>query len=153
MSMDRARLTRLLDDERSRFRETHARSAELFTRTSKTLLGGVPMTWMRKWAGGFPIFAREARGAHVVDVDGHDYVDLCLGDTGAMAGHSAPAAVEAIVDQARRGLTLMLPTEDAVFVGEEMARRFGLPFWQFTLSASGANTEASGCRSCCMAPW
>ncbi len=142
MSIDRARLARLLDDERRRFLETHPRSAELFKRTSASLLGGVPMTWMRKWAGGFPIFAREARGAHVVDVDGHDYVDLCLGDTGAMAGHSTPAAVEAIVERARRGMTLMLPTEDAVFVGEAMARRFGLPYWQFTLSATDANRFA-----------
>jgi glutamate-1-semialdehyde 2,1-aminomutase len=142
MSIDRARLATLLEDERRRFRETHPRSAELFARASKSLLGGVPMTWMRKWAGGFPIFAREAQGAHVVDVDGHDYVDLCLGDTGAMAGHSPPAAVEAIVERVRRGMTLMLPTEDAVFVGEEMARRFGLPYWQFTLSATDANRFA-----------
>jgi glutamate-1-semialdehyde 2,1-aminomutase len=142
MVIDRERLFVRLEDERRRFRETHRRSAELFARASESLLGGVPMTWMRKWAGGFPIFARDAKGAHVVDVDGHEYVDLCLGDTGAMAGHSAPAAVEAIVERARRGMTLMLPTEDAVFVGEEMARRFGLPFWQFTLSATDANRFA-----------
>jgi glutamate-1-semialdehyde 2,1-aminomutase len=142
MGIDRARLAGLLEDEQRRFRETHPRSAELFARSSNSLLGGVSMTWMRKWSGGFPIFAKEAMGAHVLDVDGIQYVDFCLGDTGAMAGHSAPAAVSAIVERARQGMTLMLPTEDSIYVGEEMARRFGLPYWQFTLSATDANRFA-----------
>jgi glutamate-1-semialdehyde 2,1-aminomutase len=85
------------------------------------------------------VFVAEAHGAHFTDVDGHDYVDLCLGDTGAMTGHSPAPAVEAIARQAKRGITLMLPTEDALWVGEELARRFGLPYWQFTLTATDAN--------------
>jgi len=100
------------------------------------------MNWMVRWAGRVPVFVRDASGAHFVDVDGNDYVDLCLGDTGAMAGHGPQATLSAIVDQLPRGLTTMLPTEDAVFVGEEMARRFGLPYWQFTLTATDANRFA-----------
>jgi glutamate-1-semialdehyde 2,1-aminomutase len=97
------------------------------------------MNWMKKWAGKFPVFVAEAHGAHLTDVDGRDYVDLCLGDTGAMIGHSPAVAAEAIARQAKKGITLMLPTEDALWVGEELARRFGLPYWQFTLTATDAN--------------
>ncbi len=97
------------------------------------------MNWMVRWAGSFPIFVREASGAWFTDVDGHRYLDLCLGDTGAMTGHAPTAAVEAIVDQLGRGLTFMLPTEDAVHVGEQLAERFGLPYWQIAMTATDAN--------------
>jgi glutamate-1-semialdehyde 2,1-aminomutase len=142
MSLDRARLSGLLAAEERRFTEAHPRSLALFERARKTLLGGVPMNWMVRWAGPFPIFVREAKGAHFTDVDGHRYLDLCLGDTGAMTGHAPPPSVEAIAAQARRGMTFMLPTEDAVRVGEELARRFGLPYWQTTLTATDANRFA-----------
>jgi glutamate-1-semialdehyde 2,1-aminomutase len=85
------------------------------------------MSWMTEWAGAFPVFVREASGAYFSDVDSHRYLDLCLGDTGAMTGHAPPAAVETIVEQIWRGVTFMLPTEDAVWVGRELACRFGLP--------------------------
>jgi len=94
---------------------------------------------MVKWAGPFPLFLESASGAHATCADGHDYVDLCLGDTGAMAGHGPAPVLEAVERQLRRGITTMLPTEDAAWVGEELARRFGLPAWQFTLSATDAN--------------
>jgi len=94
---------------------------------------------MAKWAGAFPPFVREARGAEFFDVDGHRYIDLCLGDTGAMTGHSPSATVSALEQQARRGITLMLPSEDAIVVGEELQQRFGLAFWQFALTATDAN--------------
>src|SRR5579864_7443669 len=84
-------------------------------------------------------FVREARGAEFFDVDGHRYVDFCLGDTGAMTGHSPSATVSAVEQQARRGITLMLPSEDAIVVGEELQQRFGLPYWQFALTATDAN--------------
>ena len=100
------------------------------------------MSWMRKWAGGFPPVVAEAHGATVVDVDGQRYADLCLGDTGAMAGHAPAPVVEAVARQAARGFTTMLPGEDAAWVGEELARRFGLPLWQLTLSATDANRFA-----------
>ena len=100
------------------------------------------MNWMTRWPGAFPVFVATAQGAEVTDVDGNDYADLCLGDTGAMTVHSPPATVAAIQERARTGITAMLPTEDAVQVGEEMKRRFGLSNWQFTLSATDANRSS-----------
>ncbi|HEX4930760.1 MAG TPA: transaminase, partial [Gaiellaceae bacterium] len=140
--LDRSKLGTLLDGELARFAESNPRSRELFERGRGTLLGGVPMSWMARWAGGFPLFLREATGARVVDVDGHEYVDFCLGDTGAMAGHSPPATVAAVAEQAARGITAMLPSEEAIFAAEELTRRFGVRGWQFTLSATDANRFA-----------
>ena len=100
------------------------------------------MHWMVRWPGGFPLFASEASGAHFRDVDGIEYVDFCLGDTGAMTGHSPEPVARAVAAQAARGITLMLPSEDALRVGEELSRRFGLPRWQFALTATDANRFA-----------
>src|SRR4051812_27860879 len=100
------------------------------------------MPWMIRWAGGFPVFAVEAHGARFRDVDGHEYVDFCLGDTAAMTGHSPEPTVRAIAEQAGRGITLMLPSEDAIWVGRELARRFGLPRWQVALTGTDANRLA-----------
>jgi glutamate-1-semialdehyde 2,1-aminomutase len=139
MSIDRQRLDSLMQREQKRFVDERPKSKALFERATKSLLGGVPMNWMRKWAGAFPPFVREAQGAHFYDVDGHRYVDFCLGDTGAMTGHSPSATVAAIEQQLKRGLTLMLPSEDCVWVAEDLQKRFGLPYWQFTLTATDAN--------------
>jgi len=140
--MDRARLADLHAREERRFVEANPRSRELFERARGALLGGVPMNWMVKWAGAHPVFVARAEGARFTDVDGHEYVDLCLGDTGAMTGHSPALTVAAIAERARHGITLMLPTADAIWVGEDLARRFGLPYWQFTLTATDANRFA-----------
>lgn len=137
-----AGLEGLMGREEAVFADAHPRSAELFSRARGSLLGGVPMNWMSKWPGAFPPFVDEASGGRFRCVDGHEYVDLCLGDTGAMTGHSPTATVAAIRDRIERGITFMLPTEDALWVGEELARRFGLPFWQFTLTATDANRFA-----------
>ena len=138
-TVDRTRLQSLMQREQQKFVADRPKSATLFERARKSLLGGVPMNWMAKWAGAFPPFVREARGAEFFDVDGHRYVDFCLGDTGAMTGHSPSATVSAVEQQARRGITLMLPSEDAIVVGEELQKRFGLPYWQFALTATDAN--------------
>ncbi|HSL64292.1 MAG TPA: aspartate aminotransferase family protein [Gaiellaceae bacterium] len=135
-------LTRLLADERARFEREHPRSRELAERARRSLLAGVPMHWMVRWPGGFPVFAADAGGARFRDVDGHEYVDFCLGDTGAMTGHSPEPTVRAVRQQVARGITLMLPSEDALWVGEELTRRFGLPRWQFALTATDANRFA-----------
>jgi glutamate-1-semialdehyde 2,1-aminomutase len=132
----------LLRRELARFDREHPRSRELSRRAERSLLSGVPMPWMIRWAGGFPVFAAEAEGARFRDVDGHEYVDFCLGDTAAMTGHSPEATVRAVAEQAARGITLMLPSEDAIWVGEELTRRFGLSRWQFTLTATDANRFA-----------
>jgi glutamate-1-semialdehyde 2,1-aminomutase len=139
VTIDRARLRRLIERERATFAERHPHSRELYHETSQTLLGGVPMSWMTMWAGGFPLFFSEARGARVSDVDGHTFVDFCLGDTGAMAGHAPEPTARAVERQIRRGTTVMLPTEDAAWVGRELVRRFGLDAWQFSLTATDAN--------------
>ena len=97
------------------------------------------MHWMRKWPGGFPVFVAEAKGARFSDVDGIEYVDFCLGDTGAMTGHAPDPTLRAIAAQAAKGITLMLPSEDALFVSQELARRFGVGAWQFALTATDAN--------------
>jgi glutamate-1-semialdehyde 2,1-aminomutase len=141
-AIDRARLTRLIARERERYDETHPRSRELHELAREHLLGGAPMPWMTLWAGGYPLRLAEATGARVTDVDGHVYADFCLGDTGAMAGHAPAATVAAISAQAARGITTMLPTEDAGWVGAELARRFGLPYWSCALSATDANRFA-----------
>jgi glutamate-1-semialdehyde 2,1-aminomutase len=133
------RLAELQAREEARFAETHPRSRELFERARETLFEGVPMHWMRKWPGGFPVFVREAQGARFVDVDGHEYVDFCLGDTGAMTGHAPEPTLRAIAEQAARGITLMLPSEDALWVSAELTRRFGVGSWQFALTATDAN--------------
>jgi glutamate-1-semialdehyde 2,1-aminomutase len=142
MPLDRGLLAGMLAAELERFAASHTRSRELYERARESLVGGVPMPWMMLWAGGHPVFAREASGARIVDVDGNAYVDLCLGDTGAMTGHGPPAVAEAVREQLARGITTMLPTEDAAWVGEELARRFGLARWLFTLTATDANRTA-----------
>lgn len=140
--IDRTRLAALLRSEEVFFHQTHPKSYELYQRARKSLQGGVPMLWMIRWAGSFPVFVKEAKGAHFTDVDGHDYIDFCLGDTGAMTGHAPDATLKAITEQAAKGITLMLPYEDVIGVGEELQRRFGLPLWQFALTATDANRFA-----------
>jgi glutamate-1-semialdehyde 2,1-aminomutase len=141
-ALDRKKLKDLASREEHRFKLDHPRSAALYRAAQDSLLGGVPMSWMKKWAGPFPIFVKSAKGAHFTDVDDRDYVDLCLGDTGAMTGHSPDVVADAVARQARQGITLMLPTEDSVWVGGELKRRFGIPLWQFTLTATDANRFA-----------
>jgi glutamate-1-semialdehyde 2,1-aminomutase len=136
------RVADLLPRELERFEREHPRSRELAERAEGALLSGVPMPWMIRWPGAFPVFAAEAEGARFRDVDGHEYVDFCLGDTAAMTGHSPEPTVRALAEQARHGITLMLPSEDSIRVGEELARRFGLPRWQFALTATDANRFA-----------
>jgi glutamate-1-semialdehyde 2,1-aminomutase len=137
--IDRVRLAKLHAEESTRFEELHPRSAALAARARGPLLAGVPMPWMTRWPGAFPVFVASASGARLVDVDGLEYVDLCLGDTGAMTGHALPQVASVVAERARTGITTMLPSEDAVWVGEELARRFGLPSWQLAMSATDAN--------------
>jgi glutamate-1-semialdehyde 2,1-aminomutase len=137
-----ARISEWLADEEHEFSARRPRSRTLYAAGEAHYLYGVPLHWMRRWAGGFPLYAERAGGARLWCVDGFEYLDLCLGDTGAMAGHAAPAVTAAVSAQLQRGATLMLPTEDAVWVGAELTRRFRLPYWGFTTSASDANRAA-----------
>lgn len=141
-TIDRNRLRRLLAEEDARFIAEHPRSQALHLQAQAHLHDGVPMNWMVRWASPFPVFVEQAQGAYFTDVDGKRYLDLCLGDTGAMTGHAPAATVAAVSERLQRGLTFMLPTADALAVSAELARRFGLPYWQFALSATDANRFA-----------
>ncbi len=141
--IDRNRLRELLGRERGDFAGKHPASRAAYENASH-LFGRVPMTWMNKAAAGHPVYLEGARGATLTDIDGNRYLDLALGDTGAMAGHSPEATVRAVERQLRErgGITTMLPTEDAEWVGAELTRRFGLPLWSFSLTATDANRWA-----------
>ncbi|MEY4449779.1 MAG: hypothetical protein RLZZ304_154 [Actinomycetota bacterium] len=141
--LDRSKLQTLFDRERATFAQNHPNSAAAYDRADH-LFGRVPMTWMNKKAGGFPIYFDRAVGNRVWDIDGNEYIDFALGDTGAMAGHSAPAVVEAINKRVAKdgGLTTMLPTEDAELVAANLSARFGMAKWSFSLTATDANRWA-----------
>lgn len=142
-SIDRDRLTQLIARERALHEQRNPGSAGAF-RAAGHLFGRVPMTWMNKWSGGFPMYLAGAHGNRITDIDGNEYIDFALGDTGAMAGHSPQETVEAVRERmdVLGGITTMLPTVDAEWVGAELQRRFGLPLWSFTLSATDANRWA-----------
>jgi glutamate-1-semialdehyde aminotransferase len=136
---NREKLAQLFAKEVTLFESKHPKSAELHKKAIGPLMGGVPMSWMSKWPGPHPVYVSSAKGSRFTDVDGIEYVDFCLGDTGAMVGHSPDAAIKAIANQLGKGITFMLPTEDAAVVGQTLSERFGLPKWQFTLTATDAN--------------
>src|SRR5215217_4310273 len=136
------RIRELIEREKDSFARSHPIFGELYVRAGDSLFGGVPMSWMMKWAGGFPVFAERAEGSTVFDVDGNEYADFCLGDTGAMTGHAPPAVAATAAEQSARAITTMMPSPDAPAVGEALAERFGLPLWQVTLSATDANRFA-----------
>jgi glutamate-1-semialdehyde 2,1-aminomutase len=130
----------VIETELERFRSDHPQCWNAHERARGSLFGGVPMPWMMLWAGGYPLAVAAASGSRVTCLDGVEFIDLCLGDTGAMAGHSPAPVLSALA--APRGITTMLPTEDAAWVGEELTRRFGLARWLFTLTATDANRAA-----------
>ena len=142
MRIDRHRLAALLGAERRRFTEANGASLALFERAKTSLHGGVPMPWMTQWASPFPLFIEGGKGCYLRDADGHSYIDFCLGDTGALFGHSPTPVAEARAERAADGMTFMLPNRDAIHVGEALTARFGLPHWQFALSATDANRFA-----------
>jgi len=136
---DPQRLEQLFAKELALFVEKHPESKKLHEKAAGPMMNGVPMSWMKKWPGPFPVYVASAKGSHFTDVDGNDYVDFCLGDTGAMVGHSPDASVAAIKKQLDKGITFMLPTDDAAVAAQTLADRFGLEKWQFTLTATDAN--------------
>ncbi len=140
-TVDRGRLLALIAHEQDTFAANNPKSLDLFQEARATLLAGVPMTWMASWPGGYPLTFDQAHGNRITDVDGHTYIDFCLGDTGAMTGHSPEPVVRAVRErlETKGGVTTMLPTADSTVVGAQLQQRFGLPFWSFTLSATDAN--------------
>jgi glutamate-1-semialdehyde 2,1-aminomutase len=141
-SVSSQRIESLVSRERERFAAAHPESRALAEQSRAHWLNGVPMHWMLDWGTAYPLFVRSAEGVHLVDADGHEYIDFCLGDTGAMFGHSPPPVTRAIVTQAARGLTCMLPAERVADVGARLSELFGLPYWQIAQTATDANRYA-----------
>ena len=141
--IDRTRLQAQLEEERATYATRSPRSRELYEQADH-LFGRVPMTWMNKWAGGYPLYLASAHGNRITDVDGNEYIDFALGDTGAMAGHSPEATVKAVQERigVEGGITTMMPSADAEWVAADLTRRFGLPLWSFSLTATDANRWA-----------
>ncbi|MGA0933263.1 MAG: transaminase [Candidatus Nanopelagicales bacterium] len=141
--IDRTRLQAQLEEERATYATRSPRSRELYEQADH-LFGRVPMTWMNKWAGGYPLYLATAHGNRITDVDGNEYIDFALGDTGAMAGHSPEATVKAVQERigVEGGITTMMPSADAEWVAADLTRRFGLPLWSFSLTATDANRWA-----------
>lgn len=137
--IDRARIQELRREEEARFVAANPRSAKAAAARAGHWHHGVPFHWMSDWPSPFPLTAVEARGAELITLDGQRLDDFCLGDTAAMFGHSPEPVVHAIAAQGARGLSYMLPTQEAARLGDLLARRFGLPFWQTTTTASEAN--------------
>ena len=131
--------TKILQTERQRYLQLHSCSAELSKSADQHFLYGVPMHWMNDWGTPSPLFVTSANGAHFTCADNIDYADFCLGDTGAMFGHSPPAVAKAIVNQAQKGFTAMLPSTLAPNVGEALSNFFGLDCWQLATTATDAN--------------
>ncbi len=129
----------LIARETQAFIAAHPKSAAQASALAQHWLSGAPMHWMRDWATPFPIVVEDAEGATLTDIDDNTYDDFCLGDTPGMFGHGLAPVARAVAEQMRAGATYMLPTTLAAQVGALLAQRFGLPFWQATLSASDAN--------------
>jgi glutamate-1-semialdehyde 2,1-aminomutase len=132
-------LSELRAREDAVFTERTQKSKSTFEEAQEMLLNGVPMPWMGDWGNSHPIFLQKASGNRLTDLDGNEYIDFCLGDTGAMFGHSPTATAEVIAKQAFQGITTMLPTTDALAIGKELGKRFGLPLWQVAMTATEAN--------------
>ncbi|AZN97533.1 aspartate aminotransferase family protein [Mesorhizobium sp. M9A.F.Ca.ET.002.03.1.2] len=137
-----ARIGDLRETEAAIFRKGRPKSAAKVGNGLPGFFGGVPMHWMNDWPTPFPILVDSAKGATIIDIDGNRLDDFCLGDTGSMFGHSPPPVARAIRRQAGRGLTYMLPSEDALAIGPLLQQRFGLPFWQIATTATDANRFA-----------
>lgn len=138
----KARIDAVKARENARFAQAHPQSRALAAEAEHHFPDGVPLHWMTDWGTPFPLFVAEARGARLTDVDGHAYRDFCLGDTGAMFGHSPDPILRVLADQGGHGLTYMLPTADVPVIGRMLAERFGLPQWQVAATATDANRFA-----------
>jgi glutamate-1-semialdehyde 2,1-aminomutase len=135
-------LAKMRAREEQHFRQARPRAQQYHAEARQFMPHGVPLHWMSQWGSPFPIFAHSAKGARLTDVDGHTYVDFCLGDSACMFGHAHPAFTTAIANAAALGTSYMLPTDDAIVVTRELGRRFGVPYWQLATSATEANRFA-----------
>ena len=124
------------------FIETHPRCIETSHRAERVMPNGVPMSWLRTSYDHPPLWVDDAKGARFRDVDGNEYADFNIADMSMFGGYGPEPVVEAVAKRMAAGSQFLLPSEDSIWVAQELQRRFGLPKWQFTLSATHANTEA-----------
>jgi glutamate-1-semialdehyde 2,1-aminomutase len=139
--VDPARVASLKEREDAVFVRERPRSQELWASGRAVMPNGVPMSWLRTSYDHPPLFIESAAGSHLRDVDGHEYADFNIADMSMFTGYGPAPVVEAVSRQVARGSQYLLPTEDSIWVAGELARRYGLPMWQFTLAATSANTE------------
>jgi glutamate-1-semialdehyde 2,1-aminomutase len=138
--LDRAGISELLAQELARFREGRPRSLAMLERARAHMPNGTPMAWMA-YDNDQVVYIDHGDGPGFTDLDGHTYLDFNASDMAMFCGHAHPAIVAAVQAQAARSTQFLLPTEGSVLVAEELARRYPVPLWQFTLSATQANTE------------
>jgi glutamate-1-semialdehyde 2,1-aminomutase len=141
-AVDPALVRKLTDEEDARFAAARPRSRALLERARDAMPNGVPMAWFASSYAHPPMFVARAEGARFTDVDGNEYSDFNIADMSMFGGYAPAPVVRAVAERMAEGNQFLLPTEDSVWVAEELGRRFGLPKWQFTLSASQANVEA-----------
>jgi glutamate-1-semialdehyde 2,1-aminomutase len=137
-----ARVAQLSQREERAFAGARPRSLAISGQARAVMPNGVPMSWMLTSYQHGPLFVAGARGSRFTDVDGHSYADFNVADMSMFCGYGPEPVARAVAAQVAAGSQFMLPTEDSVWVAAELGRRYGLPQWQFTLSATGANTEA-----------
>ena len=138
---DRDRVARIDQREIARFRERTIASNALRERALAVMPAGVPNSWMAGYYSHPQLFADHGQGASFFDPDGNRYVDMNVSDLSMTIGFGAPEVEEALARQYRKGAHFLLPTEDAIAAAELLAAQTGMPSWQFTVSASGANTD------------
>jgi glutamate-1-semialdehyde 2,1-aminomutase len=139
--VDPAKVAELKAREDAAFVEARPQSQELWASAQGVMPNGVPMSWLRTSYDHPPLFVESAAGSRLRDVDGHEYADFNIADMSMFTGYGPAPVVEAVSRQVARGSQYLLPTEDSIWVAGELARRYGLPKWQFTLAATSANTE------------
>ncbi len=140
--IDRDGIRRLRAEELTRFRAERPRTMALQARARMHMPNGTPMAWMVS-DNDQPIYIDRGEGVGFTDVDGFTYLDFNASDMAMFCGHANPAIVRAVQERAARSTQFLLPSEDSIIVAEELARRYpAQSHWQFTLSATQANTEA-----------
>jgi glutamate-1-semialdehyde 2,1-aminomutase len=139
--IDLARVRKLEEAENARFVAERPRSMELQERARQSMPRGVPMSWMDDLYEHPPIWVARGEGSRFTDVDGHTYLDMYVADMSAFCGHGPAAVADAVARRIKQGNQFLLPGEDSIIVAEHLAGRYGLPKWQFTSSATQANTE------------
>ena len=140
--VDRGRVSALYERERASYIAARPRTLGLWRRGEASMPNGVPMSWLRNSFDPVPMWVDEGSGSHFRDVDGHDYLDTNIADMSMFTGYAPEPVVRAVSQRMALGSQFMAPTEDACWVAEELGRRYAVPQWQFTLSATHANTEA-----------